>query len=187
MSSRAPRNARIKGTDGVEPAPGDLGPEVHPRDLVIGEEYYYIGHPDSPVRNRSRWGKNLPHKYSKRVYTGTRPNMRETAYMKTKGSSGNGLYDWDLVPLVRMGSHGPGIFYKVLGPMTNDERAAKIKVLSDGGLPVESARHIVNYANVGRKPNNSTKKSSSSSSGGSSGGRRRRRRTKSSTRRRSRY
>lgn len=168
---------RIKGTNGVEPAPFDLGPEVRPRDLVIGEEYYYIGNPSSPTRNRSRWGRNLPHKYSRRVFTGTRPGMRQTAYMKTKGSSGEGLYDWDLVSLVRMGAYGPAIFYKILQPMTAEERTAAANVLGRGGLPRETIKHTIDYANIGYGRNRS---SSSAASGGSSGGRRKtRRRTKS--------
>ncbi len=141
----------------VELPPFDLGPEVRPRDLVIGDEYYYIRNPDSERIQ-----------YHRRVYTGTRPNMRKTAYMKTKGSSGDGLYDWDLVPL------GPAIFYKVLGPMTNAEKQATMNVLGSRGLFSETIRHITNYANVGYKRNNSAKRGS----GGSSGGRRKMRRTR---------
>lgn len=175
------RNARIKGTNGVEMAPADLGDEVHPRDLVEGEEYYYIPHPDTPTSNRSRFGKNLPHKYYKGIYTGTRSGMGSTAYMKKVDASGR----FDDYTLVSMKGFSRGIFYKVMKQMSAAQKMAALAALRSGDLPSEARKHIINYANMGYKPNNSTKKSSSSS-GGSSGGRRKPRRTRSLTRKRSR-
>jgi len=171
-------NSRIKGT--IEPPPSDLGSEVHPRDLVVGEVYYYIPHPDSPTSARFPYGATLPHEYKKGIYNGTRPpTMPNTAYMKKLDASGR-FDDYTLVSMIHRGSFGPGIFYKSgTTAMTPNER--KTALLSLGRyLPGSTnlSRRIVNAANYSTKPFGPEPKpasSSSSASGGSSGGRRRRR------------
>jgi hypothetical protein len=164
-------NSRIKGT--VEPPPSDLGSEVHPRDLVVGEVYYYIPHPDSPTSAPYPYGATLPHKYYKGIYTGTRPTMQTTAYMKKLDASGK-FDDYKLVSMIRYGSIGPGIFYKSdMTGMSPKERETALLSLArhlPGGTNL--SRRIVNAANYGTR---APKPKSSSSA---SGGRRRRRHRK---------
>jgi hypothetical protein len=142
--------SRIKGN--VEPPPSDLGSEVHPRDLVVGEVYYYIPHPDSPTSASYPYGATLPHKYYKGIYTGTRPTMPHTAYMKKLDASGR-FDDYILVSMVRSGAYGPGIFYKSdMTAMSPKERKTALLSLArhlPGGTNL--SRRIVNAANYGTK------------------------------------
>lgn len=88
---------RLVGT--LEESPADLGPEIRPNNLVIGEVYYYIAHPDTPVSNSRTFGRTLPHKYHKGIFTGTRPFMSKTAYMKRVDATGS-FDDFTLVSMM---------------------------------------------------------------------------------------